>query len=229
MTPRQRLEPEIMDQSLPPAEAERALADLNRVNRWLFGLRPVRRALLPRLAPPSGPLTLLDVGTGSSQVAADLAAAAGRRGITLRVAGVDRRLSHLTIGRRQGYPSVRVAADADRLPFRAGSFDWSLSTLFFHHFDEEENRTILGEMRRVARRGAAVVDLRRSRLGVLAVRLLLPLIGAGRIARYDGRLSVAQAWTVPEVRAWLGRERPVELRRRFPFRFSLILPAGPPA
>lgn len=227
MTSRRRsARPELMDDPELPAEAaERALSDLNRVNRWLLGILPVRRALLPRLRYGPTRQLLLDLGSGSGQVPAAIARAARRRKIVLRVVGVDRKIGHLIVGRRQGFPAMRVAASADRLPFRDRSFEWSLSTLFFHHFDAESNRRIVGEMRRVASRAAVIVDLRRSPLALALLRALLPLLRVGPVAFYDGKLSVAQAWTMSEVRGWLGGGPVEELRRRFPFRFSLVLPA----
>ena len=216
------------DPGLCREASERALSGLRRVNRLLLAALPVRRVLLPRLVAGPARQTLLDLGTGGGDVADALRRAAGRRGVTLTVVGLDRKLSHLLVGRRWGTSQLRVVALAGALPFREGSCDWALSTLFFHHFGLEENRRILREMRRVARRGALIVDLRRSRLARLLARLLLPLLRIGPVASHDGRLSVDQAWDLGEV-AELLRDQPIaELRRRFPCRFSMVVtPAEP--
>lgn len=228
-------EEELLDRAdLDPKATARSLAELDRVNRAFLGALPLRRTLLPRLAAGARPRRLLDLGTGSGGVAAEVARAAARRGAAVAVVGLDRKVSHLALGRaaerrRGGTGIVRqlhVAGDATALPFRDGAFAWSFSTLFFHHFDGDENRRILAEMRRVSRQGTAVVDLRRSRLLYLLVRLVLPLLGAGPVTRNDGRVSVARAWTIPEVASLLDGEPVLELRRRFPFRFSLVLPGG---
>jgi SAM-dependent methyltransferase len=224
-----------MDGDLPYQEARRALTDLDRVTRWLLGTGSLVRTLARRLsAPPRGgseeeaPLRVLDLGTGSGRPAAVLARAARRRGARLRVVGVDLRLGHLLVGRALGNGQQRVVASAEALPFRDGAFDWAFSTLFFHHFGGRENLAILGEMRRAARRGVAVIDLRRSRLAVTLARLLFPILGVGRVARHDGYLSIAQSWTRAEVAELVGRVGGLEieeLRRRFPFRWSLVVRA----
>jgi len=208
---------------LSPREAERALEDIARTYR-VAGHGAIRRALLPRLE--GGRRLLVDVGTGSGEVASRLVEAARRRGTTLVPVGVDRHLRHLLIGRRQGFSQLRVVADARALPFPDGAADWSVSTLFFHHFDAADNRRILDEMRRVVRRGAIVVDLRRSRPGLWLTRLVLRLLRLGEVARQDGRVSVEQAWSLAEVEALVDSNELVDLRRRWPFRFSLVLAPG---
>lgn len=215
------LEPELMDRDdLPLAETERALADIGRVHT-VVGIRAIRRTLLPRLA--GGRRIVLDLGTGNGALAARLAGVARRLGIELRTVGVDRKLAHLAIGRRQGFEQRRVVADAAALPFADGCLDAAFSTLLFHHFDGPTNRRILDEMRRVARGVAVVVDLRRSRLGSLLGRVVLFLLGLGPVARYDGRLSLDQAWRLDEVRRLLATGEVAEVRRRWPFRWSLVL------
>ena len=117
-----------------------------------------------------------------------------------------------------------MVADTTALPFRDGAVEWSFSTLFFHHFDEEENRRVLAGMVRVSRAGAVVIDLRRNRLARwLLVYLRLPLFGASELTRHDGRVSMERAWSIPEVRRLAEGFEVAELRRRFPFRFSLVV------
>jgi len=228
---------EILDRpGLDPAVVERSLRELQRVNRLLFGYRPVLRTLLPRLAADgvgeaargAGAHRLLDVGTGLGDVARAVVRAAARRGRRVTVVGVDRKLGHLLAGRHIA-GGLRVVADARHLPFTGDAVDWSLSTLFFHHFGAGDNRRILSEMRRVTRRAAVVVDLRRSRLGAAVGRLLIPLTGAGFVTRHDGRVSLARCWPLSRVRALVADLPVEELRRRFPFRFSLVLPGLSPS
>jgi hypothetical protein len=82
---------------------------------------------------------------------------------------------------------------------------------------------VLAEKARVARHGSLVVDLHRSRLASLVVRIALPLFGVGHVAHHDGKISIDQAWTLDEVERLARGFEVLELRRRFPFRFSLVL------
>jgi ubiquinone/menaquinone biosynthesis C-methylase UbiE len=216
--------PEKLDEpSLPFEEAERSLKDLGRINRLLLGALPLKRTLLPRLGRWTEPRRVLDLGTGTGEVAADVARAAARRGAPVKIVGLDSKLRHLVIGRRTGSDQLRVVADATALPFRDGAFEWSFSTLFFHHFEADANGRVLAEMRRVSRAGAAVVDLRPSRLAVRLLSLVFRLIGASEVTRHDGKVSFERSWSLADV-ARLTVGLPVrELRRRFPFRWSLVV------
>lgn len=218
------LKAELMDVAdLSLLDIERALADLDRVNQTLFGHRASNRTLIPRIVEGSRCQTLIDLGTGSGKISCRIKQLALRRGVHLRVVGVDRKLCHLLYGHLQGRPQLRVVADAKALPFRQDSVDWSFSNLVFHHFCPDRNSLILDEMRRVARQAAVVIDLRRAACARGLFRLLLPLLHIGPVASYDGKLSTDQAWCFDDV-ARLTEKMPVmELRRRFPFRFSLVL------
>ena len=223
------VELEILDRlDLPFADAERGLLDLRRGNRILFGWRAVVGTLLSRMRRCGPEQTLLDVAAGSGDVGSALSRSASRRGVRLRVIALDRKLSHLTVGRRLGEVSHGVVACARELPFADGAFDWTLSTLFFHHLDRRSKRRVCTEMKRVARRSAVIIDLRRARWVAAAVRLLLPLIANGRIARRDGYTSVRRSWTLSEWRTFLEPEVPQELRHRFPARVSVVLEAALP-
>ena len=213
--------PEWLDRGVDPAEAERALLDLERVYRRLLGghglLAPVLAATagLPRAR-------CLDVGAGGGHVGADLVARAAARGQRLVVVGLDSKLSHLLAGRRLRSPQLGVVADAMALPFRAGAFACAFSHLFFHHFDAAGNRRVVEEMRRTARR-VVVVDLRRSLLARLLSRAFLRLLRLSPTAYHDGVVSMARSYGLGAVREVVAGLPVLELRRRFPYRWSLVL------
>ncbi|MEM9290835.1 MAG: methyltransferase domain-containing protein [Acidobacteriota bacterium] len=236
---------ELLDEGeLSHQEVSRALEDLRRSNRWLLGYRILRQTLLPRLLAPEDPASspadtasfptrddsppwVLDVGCGLGDVSADLAQQAEAKGRPIRVVGLDAQLRHLLLGRREYPQQHRVVACARHLPFAEDAVSWSFSSLVFHHFDAVANDRILAEMRRVARRGAVIVDLRRSPWLRALIRPTLRLLGNGPVARHDGRLSVAASWSLKAVRQLAATHPILELRRRFPFRFSLVLDGRP--
>ena len=92
-----------------------------------------------------------------------------------------------------------VQADARQLPLRSQEADLVFCSLALHHFSDEDALTVLGEMTRVARVGAACVDLVRSRLAAIGIWLLTTFIIHDPMVRHDARLSVRRAFTAKEM------------------------------
>ncbi|HVR28221.1 MAG TPA: methyltransferase domain-containing protein [Thermoanaerobaculia bacterium] len=218
------LEPEWLDRrDLSAPARRRAIADLRRVNRLLFGRRAAVRAVLEELSERDSSALVLDVAAGAGDIGAAVARAAARRGVDLGIVALDRELTHLVLGRRWGDVRRGVVARAEALPFRDGAFDLTLSTLFFHHLDRRGKVSAGAEMLRVSRRAALIVDLVRSRWAGIAARLLFPLLAIGRVAREDGLVSLRRGSRLEEWHGFLGESATPEVRRRFPARVSIVL------
>ena len=221
LTPKRVVEEELLDEeNAPPLDVDRSLRDLRRINRYLGGSNIYRR-MIRRLAPRSDPLSILDIGTGTSDLLDSMPDAL----VQLRI-GLDFKIDHLIFGRRVNRHRITgVVGDAARLPFRSGSIDVVTSAHFFHHFEAEENVGILTEACRVARVGVAVNDTRRHRAPLMMVLALSMLRLVGRITRFDAPASVRRGYTIEEAesvarRVGAGRRATVRL---FPWRFGLLL------
>jgi hypothetical protein len=140
--------------------------------------------------------------------------------------GLDRGRAAIEVARaavRGAVPVKLVRGDGLALPFRDGAFDVAMSSTTLHHFSGEAAVRFLTELRRVARRGVVIADLRRSVLGYLGARLLAATAWRRhRYARHDGPASVRRAYTVSEVRGLLKAAcLDGEVRRRPFFRLSV--------
>jgi SAM-dependent methyltransferase len=206
-----------------------SLADLRGVNRWLGGTRVVLRHLAAMTARlPSGELTVIDVATGSGDIPLHVARWARRRGMRARVVATDAHAGTLALAREHAGrdPDVRVEhADALALPYADGEFDFALCSTALHHFADDDAVRVLRELRRVARRGVVVNDLRRSRPALLGARLLAATLWRSHpVTRHDGPLSVRRAFTPGELLE-LGRRagmRGARVHAHPPFRVALV-------
>ena len=220
LTPDRVVQEELLDdENAPAADVDRSLRDLRRINSYLGG-NSVYRRMIRRLA-PSGRLTILDVGTGTS----DLLESLPESLVSFRI-GLDFKIEHLMFGRRVNRKRIAaVVGDATRLPFRSGAVDVVASSHFFHHFEADENVAILDEASRVARVGVAVNDTRRHLAPLALVLALSALRLVGRITRFDAPASVRRGYTTEEaesvIRRAAGTRRAIV--RFFPFRFGLLL------
>ena len=195
---------ELIDSPDHPLEDFRqSFRDIRTINR-LFGGTAVVLTRLSRLVGSSREkLTVLDVGTGSADIPRALMQWARERGISIRMTASDANPKVLRFAQADGPedPDFRfVVCDATALPFENESFDYVLSSLTFHHFDDGMAGDALREMCRVARRAVIVNDLRRAYLPAALIWLVTRALGMNRLTRHDGPLSVLRSRTMREFR-----------------------------
>ena len=211
---------EILDSHLcPVTEAETALRDLCRMNRW-FGGVGTTRWLLERVASVSGQkhFSVLEVASGFGEVPRRAASRLAKNGITVDITDLDRMGSHLRRGHRA------VAADALALPFRDGSFDLVSCSLFAHHLPPEDLGRFADEAARVSRCAVLINDLIRHPLHLALIYAGFPLMRS-YVSRVDGVTSVRRAYTPEEVRLILSRSNAVdrvEISTHYLFRMGVI-------
>ena len=190
------LEHELLDAPHPdPAELSRNLREMAMLNRLPGGVGSSVGAVLELL--PGDPGPVLDVGTGSGDFARHL-----RRRSGVPVALVDVSAAVLDVTRRNvaGMDDVTVQiGDARALPLADESATVAHASLLLHHLEPDDAVSALREMRRVARRGVVVNDLRRSRLAFALTAIPVLTLARGQYTRHDGLLSARRAYTVAEL------------------------------
>ena len=182
---------------LDPRELAINLREMAMLNRLPGGVgssvASVKRLLDSRSEP-----SVLDVGAGSGDFAARLRRELAAASVQL----VEIRPEILDIARRNlaGTDGVTfLHADARALPLPDASVDVAHASLLLHHLDPADAVTALREMRRVARRGVVVNDLRRGRLAFAATAVTVLALARGRWTRHDGVLSARRAYTLAEL------------------------------
>ena len=185
-----------------PVELAKSLAFIRRTNTLLGYTRSTLHHLnrFAKTWDPHTPVRILDVATGSADVPRAILHWASKQKQNVRVTGID--LHAKTIRHATAAPDPRltfVQGDALNLPFADGSFDYAITSLFLHHLDEDQIVTVLSEMNRVSRRGIIAGDLIRTKRAYLWISLFTLL--SNPMVRHDGRASVAQALTRPEILA----------------------------
>jgi ubiquinone/menaquinone biosynthesis C-methylase UbiE len=180
------------------------LRDLERLNRYVGGVRTVL-AHLGRMVGehPQGPLTILDIATGSADIPRAICRWARKRERAVAIEAVDQSDQVLAAATEWSidFPEIRLRrVQAPLLPYSDRSFDYVISSLFFHHLNEAEGTLLLREMARVARRGLLVNDLLRSRLACLLTAITTRLLSGNRLTRHDGPISVLRGFRPQELR-----------------------------
>ncbi len=203
------------------------LAEMQRINDYLGGTRALTRHLYPLLSRQTGPVTILDLGTGGAGLPALLVGWARKMHLPLRVLGVDWSRRNLAVARRETrqIPEIQLLqADAMALPLGSGQVDYVISSLMMHHLSAEQLVRLLRQAYQLARRAVIMSDLVRGWLPYLSYQLITPVFARNILTRQDGALSIRRAYTTDEL-GTLARRAGLpgpHLYAHFPWRMTLV-------
>lgn len=221
-------QPELMDDpALEQDRHEHALKGLARIN-WISRSSAIVWPAIRRLAAERNGQTLrvLDVACGGGDMAIAVSRKAAGSPWPIEVAGCD--VSETAIEHAFAQAKQRGAdvdffhADAIGAALPAG-YDVVMCSLFLHHLDEADARSLLAGMSAAAGRMVLVNDLIRSRLGYFLAYFGTRLLSRSKIVHTDGPLSVRAAFTMDEAAAMADAAglRGATLTRHWPERFLL--------
>lgn len=201
----------------------RVLYDLARVNRWTFTAHPLL-AFLERATGGMTRFRLLDVGFGAGDLLRRVAVWARRQGIAASLTGVDINPRSAAIARAATPSDMPIDYITGDYRDRPEAFDFIVSSQVAHHMTDAQLSQFLHFMEERASRGWLISDLHRHGFAYHGFPWLARLMGAHRIVREDGQLSIARSFRPDEWRQILrdtNMPPDVSIVRRFPFRLSV--------
>ncbi len=201
-------EEEWMDRpAVDPAMLQRSLRFIRRIN-WMLGYTRATIWHLTRFSQTwkrQDTIRILDFATGSADIPRAILRWADVRGFDVRVVGIDLHPVTARIASDESLDSRLqiVQSDVLRLPFEPYSFDYAITNMFLHHLPDDDVVRTMQIMDRVARRGIIVADLLRHYRAYAWITLFTLM--SNPMLKHDARLSVARAFTKPEVLALRSR------------------------
>ncbi|HET9427755.1 MAG TPA: methyltransferase domain-containing protein [Allosphingosinicella sp.] len=221
---RERRDEQMDDPGLDPSVYDRVLGDLSRVNAWTLAARPTL-GFLKRATRNMRAFRLLDVGFGQGDMLRRIAGWAHRNRLEADLVGID-------LNPKSAVAARAVTPEGLPIDYRTGDFaelsdpfDFIVSSLVAHHMTDAQLRDFLRFMEARAARGWLINDLHRHGFAWLGFPLLARMIGAHRIVREDGRLSIARAFRPRDWRIALADagipQGAARIVRRFPFRLCV--------
>lgn len=159
-------------------------------------------------------LLMLDVAAGACDVSEALIEKLPCRIVTLDLNARGLKLAD------KSWP---VVGDALALPFRDGTFDVVMASLFFHHLSDDNCVQVLSQMWRIAKQRILINDLHRHAVAYFSIRALTALFSKSRMVRHDGPVSVLRAFRSSELLEIARRAGvPARVHRSFPYRLVLV-------
>lgn len=192
-------EKEIMDLEMRGyEETAEAYRFIRGVNRYLFGTRVILSHLreYSRRWDRGALIRILDVASGASDIPQAITLWAQKNGFRVQVTALDINPQAMAFAKSQtsGRPGILfVQGSVFNLPFLPESFDYVISSMFFHHLADEEAVCVLKIFDRFARRGILVNDLTRNLRAYLWIHLFARL-SKNEMIRNDAPLSVLRGY-----------------------------------
>ena len=191
-------ETELLDNpAVPFADIKRNMQELNKINRYLGGHRitieGVKRTLLNHKL--SIPITICEIGCGGGDNLQALSDWCNAKAITCAFIGIDIKPECTSYAAEQ-YPGLNaewITSDYSQVTFNQQP-SIIFSSLFCHHFSDDELVLMLRWMRKNASVGFFINDLHRHPLAYYSIKLLTQVFSRSYLVKNDAPLSVARGF-----------------------------------
>ncbi len=197
-------EPELMDDFSMKGELLRDTLDkLGKINKWLGGnhvtLNGLKKVLIDQ--PKNKLITIIDLGCGHGEILRLIGDYGRQEGYKFKLIGIDANQDAIdyAIELSQDYEELTFEnIDIFSEEFQDLDYDVVLSTLFLHHFNQDEIHNLLKIITSKAKLGIVVNDLHRNKVAYGLFKLLGLVISNHMIVQ-DGLTSILRAFKRDEL------------------------------
>jgi 2-polyprenyl-3-methyl-5-hydroxy-6-metoxy-1,4-benzoquinol methylase len=203
-TANRNTEPEMMDNFLIAGELHReALDKLAVINKWLGGNIITMNGLknLLKNEAKGSTITITDFGCGGGEMLRIIADYGRKNNYLLKLTGIDANENTLDYARKlsTNYPEINfIKKDVLKEDFEELNFDIALSTLFLHHFTNEEIIGLLNKIVKKTRKGVIINDLHRSKMAYYLFKMICIFI-SNPMVKKDGFISIRRGFKKNEL------------------------------
>lgn len=195
---------ELLDQDdIPFKDIASNMQELNTINKWLGGHAITLKGFKQFLT--NAPVTVCEIGCGGGDNIAALRKWCIGNNINATFTGVDIKQECIEYAKSR-QPSANditwVVSDY-RTMMLDSKPDIIFSSLFCHHFAEDDVAEQMRWMKKNCTKGFFINDLQRHTLAYYSIRVLTSLFSSSYLVKNDAPLSVARAFTRNEWQAIL--------------------------
>ncbi len=197
-------EEEIMDDlSMEGDMLRNTLDQLVLINKRLGGNKATINGLhtLLKAAPKKDSISIVDLGCGSGDILRAVAEYGRKNNFTFKLTGID--ANEYTVNYAQklsvNYPEISyIQMDVQSIEFSDISFDIVITTLFLHHFTDQEIKRLLIPIVNKVRMGVVINDLHRSTVAYFLFKVMSLFI-KNPMVKKDGAISVLRGFKKKEL------------------------------
>ena len=208
-------------------EYQRFLHDIRLVNRFAGDTWALQKTLLREIENKDlQEFSVLDVGAGSGELLREITKFARKTKRKGKFYGLE--LNEISansiVAESKDFSEINaIRGNALQLPFADKTFDYTICSLFTHHFTDQNVVEILSEFSRVSRLGIFVIDLHRHPIAYALYKVFCITFRISRLVREDGSLSILRGFKPSELNdlAEKASLKNASAERHFPFRLVL--------
>ena len=191
--------PELLDgDDIPFADIRKNMEELDFINTWLGG-HAITLAGIKSLTGDKKILNVCEIGCGGGDNLAAVGRWAARKKIEISYIGIDINPACIAVAKER-LPAANaqwITADYGEVQFDR-SPDIIFSSLFCHHFSNEELVKQLQWMRQQARLGFFINDLHRHPAAYYSIKWLTAIFSGSYLVKNDAPLSVLRGFSRAE-------------------------------
>jgi len=216
---------EILDQDFIATNLlYRNLYELNFINTWLGGHAITLNGLKAFNLKKNKSYTVLEIGSGGGDNILYLARWALKNQINLKLTGVDLKQDCINYALNQckDFNNINfICADYRTLINSNQKFDIIFSSLFCHHFNNNQLNEIFSFKIKKSSLGFFVNDLHRNPLAYHSIKLLTKIFSKSPLVKNDAPISVLRGFTKKELKQLLFNTQ-VNIYWKWAFRWLVI-------
>ncbi|MDN3654894.1 methyltransferase domain-containing protein [Ferruginibacter paludis] len=194
---------EILDKdNIAFADIEQNMRELNLINTWLGGHGITIKGMQQLLqhCKTNQLITICEMGCGGGDNLQAINKWCTKKGIAVNFIGIDIKQECIDFAKQQ-YPDLPcqwMVKDYRDVWFDDMKPDIIFSSLFCHHFTNEQLLKMMQWMRRQSRTGFFINDLHRHWLAYYSIRLITRIFSSSYLVKNDAPLSVARGFKLCE-------------------------------
>ncbi len=191
---------ELLDgNDIPFDDIRQNMKELNMINSWLGG-HAITIAGIRKIIENAKNIGICEIGCGGGDNLAAIQKWCKRKNINAKFFGIDIKPACIAFAQQQ-YPHLNVTwitSDYQKTDFGNEKPDIIFSSLFCHHFAENELIDMLQWMSNNCKKGFFINDLERNYIAYYAIKILTKLFSSSYLVKNDAPLSVARGFTKRE-------------------------------
>jgi 2-polyprenyl-3-methyl-5-hydroxy-6-metoxy-1,4-benzoquinol methylase len=194
---------ELLDHdNIPFADIRQNMKELNSINTLLGGHAISVKGLkqIIRKYALNQSLSICEIGCGGGDNLSALSTWCNRNNIEVKFIGIDIKPACIEFAKKQcsGINAQWITSDYLKTDFSAIKPDIIFSSLFCHHFSEEDLSVMLRWMKANCKKGFFINDLHRHPLAYYSIKLITGIFSKSYLVKNDAPLSVARGFTKNE-------------------------------